>query len=120
MKPPEDPKEEKALSALVTAVLHPFEYEDNVSAEEVLEFLNFSPVLTIGQRSALDALGADPIEWISCSRSSASSPVEDDAGCFAAMHRHIPEDGLDDETLREIERKRQEILKKLAERKKKP
>ena len=118
MKSPEDPREQKALEALLTAALHPFGLEDDVTEQEVVEFLQSMPPLTSAQQAALDSLGQDPLQWVTCERTEDRSSAKKDADVFAAMYRHGSDEGLDEETRREIERKRQEVLKKLASRKK--
>jgi hypothetical protein len=117
----EEKGQEKAILALITGALHPFDVDKEVTDSEALEFLKAADKLTESQKQALAKISDDPIAWLSAERlddKKESVAFHEKARELAAMHRQAPDEGLDEETLKEIARKRQEILDKLEKRKK--
>jgi len=63
MNLPEDPREEKALQALVAAALHPFNIDAEVSEEEVNKFLATCRPLTAEEKTHVQRISCNPQEW---------------------------------------------------------
>jgi hypothetical protein len=106
-------REDKAVHALITGALHRFSTE--VTSEEIDQFLKSECVLSPEGKAALEKLGDDPLSRVAPQKE--ESPVKI-AGEYAAMHRELELTDMDEETTTELERKRQEILKRIREKRK--
>jgi len=119
----QEEREHQALDALAAAALRQGE-EQGVSQEEIDKFLkNPVPVSASGKR-ALEALGPDVIARVADASPNSAEILTDFLGStheqraeFAAMHRKNQTGENEVETEQELERKRQEILRKLREKK---
>jgi hypothetical protein len=105
-------REDKAVEALITGALHPFFME--ITEDDIERFLNAGFVLSPEGVAALAKYGNNPL-------AQTSSPIEhcpvfEAAGDYAAMHRALDADEMDEETKAELERQREEILKRIRER----
>lgn len=109
-----DDKETKAAEALITAALHIWDHE--VTEEEIASYLDGEAVLSPEDEAALRRLGERPIK-------KESTPEPDHAVSsdkteeLLALHRKRPTGGFSSETEQEIDRKREELRKRVAERK---
>jgi hypothetical protein len=105
-------REEKAIQALITGALHRFSPE--VTAEEIEEFLKSECILSPEGKAALEKLGDDPL----AKRVAPGGPqlALEVSGEYAAMHRELDADELDEQTKEELRRKREEILRRIREK----
>ena len=113
-----DPREQKALESLVSALLHQFGTREAVSDKEIDEFLKEGYSLSEEQRSALAKLGDDPLAWVTNERddSKVTAVVREATTELAGMYRHGSDEGLDSETRKLIEQKRQQIIERLRQK----
>jgi hypothetical protein len=113
-----DPREQKALESLVSALLHQFGTREAVSDKEIDDFLEEGYPLSEEQRSALAKLGDHPLAWITKERqdSGMAAVVREETPELAAMYRHGSDEGLDSETRKLIEQKRQQIIERLRQK----
>ena len=112
----EDPRETKALRALVVAALHPFNADAEVSEEEALRFIRTQRPLTEEEQKAVEAISCNPADWSRCISAPWASTRTSEHRELAAMHREKGDEELDARTLAEIERKRAEIREKLRKK----
>ena len=120
----DEEREQQALDALAAAALREGE-ERGVSRTEIDEFLKNPVSLSQCGKKALEALGPDVLAKIidtSPDEATDSSPylgapANEPCADFAAMHRKNQTGENEAETEKELERKRQEILKKLKDQK---
>lgn len=108
----ENEREEKAVEALIVGALHPFSNE--IPDSEIEEFLRKEHNLSEEGKRALDALGDDPL----ASHPTLTQPnAERETSIpYAAMHRELDEKDMDEHTKAELEKRRQEILKRIREK----
>ena len=112
-------KEEVALDALITASLRCAEAE--ISEAEVAEFGDPHVVLLPDDEAAIQERSADEIfaSRRACQPVAKSqSSVAEENALFMAMNRKNAGDTHSEESQKELDRKRQEILEKLKSRKK--
>jgi hypothetical protein len=110
-----DRREQRALESLVSALLHQFGTREPVSDKEIDEFLEEGYSLSEEQRSALAKLGDDPLAWMTNQRdnSGMAAVVREETTELAGMYRQGSDEGIDDETKKLIEQKRQQIIDRL-------
>jgi hypothetical protein len=117
MNIPEDPREEKALNALVAVAMHPFRAEAEVTEDEVIRFLESCRSLTPEEEACVQSISCNPREWITAAKPGQySKPAVTRRVELAAMHRDKEGDESDPETEEELARKRKEIRDKLRKR----
>lgn len=117
MNLPEDPREEKALKALVAAALHPFDADAEVSEEEVNMFLATCRPLTPEEESHVQRISWNSQKLSVAARTTRPSvPRISTRTEFAAMHREKTDAEPDPKTEAELERKRAEIRERLRKR----
>ncbi len=109
---PNSEREECALEALVSGALHTYSAE--FSEEEVEQFLASDCKLSTEGQAALERLGDDPLAGVE--RQAEESHVPELAGEFEAMHRSLSTDDMDEEIKAELARKREEVLRRIQER----
>lgn len=108
-------REDKAVEALISGALHPFSVD--FTDEEIAKFLESECVLSAEGKIALAKLGEDPLAKVP---SQAESPAMPElAGEFAAMHRSLAADEVDDELKAELARQREEVLRRIREKREK-
>ncbi len=112
----ESEKEEKAVEALMSAALRPFEKE--ISDEAIQEFFDSDCTISVEGKAALERLCDDPLCNIK-PHQNPQEPALEVMGDYAAMHRSLALNEVDEKTDEELERKRQEILKRIRERRRK-
>ncbi len=116
MNDPIDPKEEKALDALISAALYPFESTAEVSEAEAQAFIEERRPLTKSEEDAIARISDDPSGWAGNEPPDATWATAAAQHELAAMHREKVDEDLDAATVAEIERKRAEIREKLKRR----
>ena len=109
--------EDKALDALMAAAFRLGEADKSISADEAEELVDNPPAFSPEDEVVLASLDSAFVENLVCSEEktphiSESSEVIDQEleEVCGAMNRGPGEQNLSDETLREIERKRRELL----------
>jgi hypothetical protein len=116
MSDPLKDKEDKAAEALITASLHVWDHE--ISPEQIEEFLSDDVSLSEEDEAALSHMGENPL-----GSKASPEPVNHAEACdkteaLLALHRKKPVEGFSEKTEKEIERKREEVRKRIVERKK--
>ncbi len=109
---PNSEREERALEALVSGALHTYSAE--ISEEKVEKFLASECKLSAEGKAALERLGDDPLAGVE--REAEELHVPELAGEFEAMHRSLSTDEMDEEIKAELARKREEVLRRIQER----
>jgi hypothetical protein len=116
-------REDQAVDALAAAALRQGE-ELDVSQEEIDEFLKDTVSISPAGKQALEALGPNVVSKIigdlpENARDYSQLRVQEQESCaeFVAMHRKNQTGENELETERELERKREEILRKLKTQK---
>lgn len=105
-------REERALEALVSGALHTSAAE--ISEEDVERFLASGCKLSAEGKVALERIGDDPLADIAPEVE--QSHVPELVGEYEAMHRSLSADDLDEELKAELARKREEVLRRIKER----
>jgi hypothetical protein len=111
---PEDPRDEKAILALVAASIHPFQGDAGVTEEDVAKFLETCRSLTKEEEEHVKRIvfkGKAREEQEDCPPS--PRPVTPE---LAAMHREKTDAQQDPETEAELEKKRAEIRERLKKK----
>ena len=119
-KHPYQDREERAIDALIAGILRPSSKDETLDLKDIAPFVGAEePILSAAAEAALAKLGSSPVAFI-LQRS--RQPREDHgvheeamAGEFCGMYRKNPtgENAPEDEA--ELERQRQEALKKLRD-----
>jgi hypothetical protein len=118
-------REDLAKDALIAAALRAVEFKKEVSENDILLYSTNSPELSAEDKTSLASLGTDL--FAKSSKSTRTQPAKAPTinnvtleESIMAMNRKNADDNISEETKEEIERKRVELRKKLAnERKKK-
>ena len=105
-------REEKAIQALITGSLHRFTPE--VTAEEIEEFAQVGMHPFAGRESRFGKTRGRSARQTS--RARGPQLALEVSGEYAAMHRELDADELDEQTKAELQRKREEILKRIREK----
>ncbi len=110
-------REIAARRALIANALSPVDL-DSLSDDEILELLGSCEELKDTAKKALADLGSSPF---SSRRQREAAGVEQEASAtlqYSGMYRLGSDDELDSNVREEMERKRQEIIKKIKDQKK--
>lgn len=116
MSDPLNDKEDKAAEALITASLHVWDHE--ISSEQIEAFLNDDMSLSEKDEAALSRIGENPLNSKAPREPMNDAETCDKTEALLALHRKKPVEGFSEKTEREIERKREEVRKRIVERKK--
>jgi len=119
---PDEAKNEREITAklaLIANALSPADLDD-LSDEEILHFLGSCPGLTDEAKQALAALGSTPFR---SRREKSEVRIEQELPSdaplqYSGMYRLGSDAEIDSRVQEEIDRKRQEILKKIKDQKK--
>jgi hypothetical protein len=107
-------QEEKALQALVSGALHI--REDEVSLEEIQQYLVKDVTLSPEDEAALKRKGSKPLIHTAPAPTPSLAETKD-LEAFMALHRKQPEKGFSAKTEEAIRRKRAELLAQLQKKK---
>lgn len=116
MSDPLKDKEDKAAEALITASLHVWDHE--ISPEQIKRYLNDDVSLSETDEVALSHLGENPLKSKASPGLRTDPEVPDTTEALLALHRKKPVEGFSEKTEKEIERKREEVRKRIVERRK--
>ena len=115
-------REERAIDALITGILHPPTPPQDIQADEIAPYVGpEEPTLSLEAEAALAKLGPDPLARIlpnSCSTSPpAAAHQKEVAAEYCGMYRNNPTDQNNAEDEHELEKRRRATLRKLNESK---
>jgi hypothetical protein len=105
-------REDKAIEALISGALHPFSVD--FTDEEIAKLLESECVLSTEGKAALARFGENPLAKVAFHADDPAVPEL--AGEFAAMHRSLAADEVDEDLKAELARQREEVLRRIREK----